>query len=160
MPEGAVRDRLALILKRLSSRCKAPEFPPHVTLVGSIVSEHEELIQKSALVAAAIQSITIRLGKIDFRDEYFQTLFVHAGPKAQLQQAYRAACRILGREAAPDFMPHLSLLYGTFPQTLKNKIIAELGGQLRVQFKVRSLCLYQTQGAVERWRQVAEFEIK
>ena len=41
-------DRLTLILRRLSARFDAPEFPPHVTLLGSCVGERRELIRQSA----------------------------------------------------------------------------------------------------------------
>ena len=54
-------------------------------------------------------------------------------------------------------MPHLSLLYGNFPQSLKEEMIAEMGPRLDVQFKVRSLHLYRTHGEPRHWRQVARF---
>jgi hypothetical protein len=57
-------------------------------------------------------------------------------------------------------MPHLSLLYGNFPRSLKEEIMMEMGPRLEVQFKVRSLHLYQTHGAPQHWRQVARFGLK
>jgi hypothetical protein len=57
-------------------------------------------------------------------------------------------------------MPHLSLLYGNFPLSLKKDIMAELGPRLDVQFKVRRLDLYHTHGDVEHWRPVASFRLK
>jgi 2'-5' RNA ligase len=160
MPEGEVCDRLTLILHRLSARFESPGFHPHVTLLGSCVGERGKMIRQSSLVAATLRPFTIRLGEIDFRDEYFRGLFVHAGPMEPIRNAYRAACRTFGRPPEPDFMPHLSLLYGNFPLSLKKDIMAELGPRLDVQFKVRRLDLYHTHGDVEHWRPVASFRLK
>jgi 2'-5' RNA ligase len=160
MLQGEALNRLTEILHRLSIHYEAPEFPPHVTLLGSCVGERDEMIRRSSLVAAALRPFTIRLGKIDFRDEYFRSLFVHAGPAEPLRNAYRAASRIFRRAPDPDFMPHLSLLYGNFPVNLKEDVMAELGPRLDVRFKVRSLHLYHTQGAVQNWQQVESFGLR
>ena len=159
MPERKVRDRLSLILHQLSVRHEAPEFPPHVTLLGSCVCGRDEMMRRSSLVARALKPFTIRLGKLDFRDEYFRCLYLHAGPAEQLRNAYRAACRIFCRTPEPDFMPHLSLLYGNFPMSVKKGLMAELGPRFDVRFKVRSLHLFQTHGDVRNWYEVAKFPI-
>ena len=157
MPAGEVRHPLTLIIRRLTARLDAPEFPPHVTLLGRCVGERSELIRQSAQVAAALRPFTIRLEHIDFRDEYFRCLFVHAVLTEPLRKAHQAACQAFGRRREPRFMPHLSLIYGNFPQSLKEGLIAEIGPRLDVQFKVRSLHLYRTHGAPRLWRQVARF---
>jgi len=160
MPGGDVRDRLSRILHRLSDRNGAPEFDPHVTLLGSCVGERIDLIQRSARVAAALPPFTIRLGEVDFRDEYFRCLFVHVELTEPLRRAYQAACLEFGRNREPAFMPHLSLLYGDFAGSIKETLIAEVGPRLDVQFKVRSLHLYRTQGEPRLWREVARFGLK
>jgi 2'-5' RNA ligase len=157
MPGGEVCDRLTLILHRLSVRLNAPEFPPHVTLLGRCVGERRELIRESALVAAALRPFAVRLEDIDFRDEYFRALFVQAAPTEPLRKAHQVACHAFDRIREPAFMPHLSLLYGNFPLRLKEGLIAELGPRLDVQFKARSLHLFRTHGAPRLWRRVARF---
>jgi len=108
-------------------------------------------------VAAALRPFAIRLEKIDFFDEYFRCLFVRAAPTEPLRNAHQAARQALGHGREPDFMPHLSLLYGNFPRSLKEGVIADMGPRLDVQFKVRSLQLYRTQGEPHLWRRVASF---
>jgi len=157
MPAGEVRHRLTLILRRLSARYSAPEFSPHVTLLGSCVGERSELIRQSGQVAATLRPFAIHLEQIDFRDEYFRCLFAHAALTQPLRKAHQAASQTFGRRREPRFMPHLSLIYGKFPQSLKEGLIAEIGPRLDVQFKVRSLHLYRTHGAPRLWRQVAKF---
>ena len=160
MPGGEVRDRLTMILRRLSARLNAPEFSTHVTLLGRCVGDRGELIRQSAQVAASLRHFAIRLEHIDFRDEYFRCLFLHAALTEPLRKAHQAACQAFGRRRDRAFMPHMSLLYGNFPQSLKEKLIAELVPRLDVQFKVRSLHLYRTHGEPRRWRSVAKFGLQ
>jgi 2'-5' RNA ligase len=160
MPEGEVCNRLTQIIHRLSIRYEAPEFPPHVTLLGSCVGERDEMIRRSSLVAAALRPFTIRLGKIDFRDEYFRCLFLHAGPMETLWNAYQVACRKFDRPPKHDFMPHLSLAYGSIPQSMKEEFVADMRTGLDDQFRVRRIHLYQTHGAVQDWRLVESFGLK
>ena len=157
VPTGDVCDRLSLILHRLSARYGAPEFSPHVTLLGRCVGPRGELIRQSGQVAAGLRPFVIRLEKVDFLDAYFRCLFVRAALTEPLRRAHRAACEASGHDREPAFMPHLSLLYGDFPQSLKEKLIAEIGPRLDVQFKVRSLHLYRTHGEPRHWRRVASF---
>jgi 2'-5' RNA ligase len=160
MPTGDVCERLKHILQRLSARYGAPEFPPHVTLLGGCVGPRRELIRQSARVAAALRPFALRLTEIDCRDEYFRCLFVHAALTEPLRKAHYVARQVFGHTREPSFMPHLSLLYGNFPRSLKEEVLAEMGARLDVQFKVRSLHLYRTHGEPRHWRRVASFGLK
>jgi 2'-5' RNA ligase len=155
-----VYDRLRRIIQRLSARYGAPQFSPHVTLLGGCVGARRELIGKSARVAAALRPFTLRLGDIGFLDEYFRCLFVHVALTEPLRRAHQAARREFGHAREPAFMPHLSLLYGNFPRSLKEQAIAEMGPRLEMQFKARSLHLWQGHGDPRNWRRVASFGLK
>lgn len=160
VPEGPAGERLAETLRRLGARYHGPAFPPHVTLVGSFSGDRADLMERSRQAAAALKPRLVRLGRLDFTDAYFRDLFVHAGPLSTLHNAHRLACEILGVKSAPDFTPHLSLLYGNHPGKLKQQITAELRGRLALQFKVRRLCLYDTSGDVENWHEVGSFKME
>jgi len=157
MPRGDVYDRLSRVLKQLSARYEAPEFSPHVTLLGGCVGPRRALIEKSERLASALRPFMIRLQEIDFLDEYYRCLFVRAGLTEPLRKAYFAASREFGQSHPPAFMPHLSLLYGDFSRDLKQGVKAEIGPRFDVQFKVRSLHLYRTHGDPRLWRRVASF---
>jgi 2'-5' RNA ligase len=160
MPSGDVCERLSYVLRQLSARYGAPEFSPHVTLLGGCVGPRGELIRRSAQVTAALRPFVLRLGEIDFRDEYFRCLFVHAALAEPLRKAHQVARQVFGRPREPSFLPHLSLLYGNFPRSLKEEIMAEMGPRLDIQFKVRSLHLYRTHGEPRHWRRVGRFALK
>ena len=160
MPRGDVYEQLARVLHNLAAQCGAPEFPPHLTLLGSIVGARREVIRKSAEIAALLHPFSIRLGAIDYLDPYFRCLFVRATPTAPLLKAHHTARTLLGRHREPCFMPHLSLLYGNFSLDFKQGLLARLGPRLDLEFKVRSLNLYSTDSEPRLWRRVETFGLK
>ena len=160
MPTGEVCDRLSGIIRELSATYGAPEFPPHVTLLGSCTGSRWEVVRKSAEVAAAIRHFGIRLGEIDFLDEYFRCLFVHAALTEPLRKAHQTAVQAFERKRESDFMPHLSLLYGELSGTVKDLLTIHLGKRVDLEFKVRKLHLFRTQGEPSKWRRVASFGLK
>jgi 2'-5' RNA ligase len=160
MPGGDVCHRLSRTIDRLSARFDAPVFPPHVTLLARCTGEVREVIRRSARLALSLRPFTIRLKAIDFRDEYFRCLFVHAALTEPLRKAHHAACWEFARRREPVFTPHLSLVYANLPPTIKEQLRGELGPQLDASFKVRSLHLYRTHGEASRWRRVAMFGFK
>ena len=160
MPRGDVCARLSRVLQQLSARYGAPEFPPHVTLLGGCVGSRRELIRITARVAADLRPFALRLEEIDFLDQYFRCLFVHAALTEPLRKAHQAARQAFGHRREPAFMPHLSLLYGNFPRSLKEEVMTEMGPRLDVQFKVRSLYLYHTHGEPRHWRRVASLGLE
>ena len=160
MPKGEECDRLSRILHRLSSRYGAPEFSPHVTLLGGCVGPRRELIRQSACAAASLRPLAIRLEEIEFLNEYFRCLFVRVALTEPLRKAHLTARQAFGRKREPAFLPHLSLLYGNYPRSLKEGVIAEMGPRLDLQFKVRSLHLYRTHGEPRHWQRVASFGLE
>jgi len=160
VPGGEAYDRLSRIIYGLGALNGAPDFCPHVTLLGRLAGPPRELASQAQRVAATLRPFMIRLEKIDFRDEYFRSLFVHAVLNEPLRNAHEAACQAMARRREPPFMPHLSLLYGNFQRCFKEEVIAELGPRLETRFKVRSLHLYRTQGDPRRWRRLASFGLK
>jgi len=160
MPRGDVCDHLSRIIQRLSARYGTPVFSPHVTLLGGCAGPLPELRRQAARVAAAFRPFAIRLEEIDFLDEYYRCLFVHAALTEPLRKAHRFARQAFGHGREPAFMPHLSLLYGNFPRSLKEALAAELGPRLGEQFRVRNLHLFRTHGEPRHWRRVASFGLK
>jgi 2'-5' RNA ligase len=157
MPGGEVCECLEAVNHWLSDRFNAPQFPPHITLLASCVGARPDMLRRSARLAATLRPFPIRLEEIDFRDEYFRCLFVHAALTEPLRKAHHAACTEFARGRDSAFMPHLSLLYGNFAPSIKEQLMREFGPRLDVQFKVRSLHLYRTQGAPDLWRPIASF---
>ena len=136
MPTGEVRQRLAGKILELSREYAGPVFEPHVTLASGIVGPAREIATKMADLARRITPFTVRLTEVDFLDEYFRCLFVRVAMTHPIMKANKAARAVFGLEKQPAFMPHLSLLYGNMPSSVKEKIATSLGRRFELEFKV------------------------
>jgi 2'-5' RNA ligase len=159
MPTGEVRQRLAGTIFDLSRECAAPTFEPHVTLAGGIVGPAREVASKMRDLARQIPPFPVRLTALDYLDEYFRCLFVRVATTRPIMTANKAAREVFCLENQPPFMPHLSLLYGDLPSSVKERIIVSLGRRFDLEFRARSLHLYLIKGAPQAWRPVARFRL-
>jgi 2'-5' RNA ligase len=157
MPTGEVCQRLAGTILDLSREYAAPAFEPHVTLASGIVGPAREAASKMADLARRIPPFTVRLTAVDGLDEYFRCLFVKVATTHPIMTANKAAREVFSLYKQPAFMPHLSLLYGHLPSSVKERIIAFLGRQFELEFKARSLHLYLTKSEPGAWRRMARF---
>ena len=157
MPSGEVRQRLAGAIFDLSREYGTPAFEPHVTLAGGIVGPASEVAGKMRDLARRIPPLTVRLTALDGLEEYFRCLFVRVAVTQPIMRANKAACEVFRLERQPAFMPHLSLLYGSLPASVKQRIIASLGRQFELEFKARSLHLYLITSEPMAWRRMARF---
>jgi 2'-5' RNA ligase len=157
MPTGEVRQRLAGAILELSREYATPAFEPHVTLAGGIVGPAREVVARMRELARRIPPFTVRLTAVDGLDEYFRCLFVRVATTHPIMTANNAAQEVFRLRRQPAFMPHLSLLYGHLPSSVKQRIVASLSRQFELEFKARSLHLYLIRGAPQAWRRVARF---
>jgi 2'-5' RNA ligase len=155
MPPGEVRQRLVGTILDLSRAYATPVFEPHVTLAGGIVGPAREVASKMKDLARRIPPFTARLTVVDGLDEYFRCLFVRLATTHPIMWANRTAREVFALPKQPAFMPHLSLLYGNLPPSVKEGIIASLSRQFELEFKVNSLHLYLIKSEPAAWRHVA-----
>jgi len=160
MPSGEVRQRLAETILDLSRQYATPAFEPHVTLAGGIVGPPQEVASKMQDLARRISPFTVRLTTVDGLDEYFRCLFVRVAKTYPIMSANEAAREVFHLAPQPAFMPHLSLLYGDLPASVKQRVIASLARPFELEFKARSLHLYLIKGAPPAWRCVARFGLR
>ena len=155
MPTGEVRERLAGTILNLSRQYATPAFEPHVTLASGITGPAGEVASKMRRLAKSVAPFTVRLTKVDGLEEYFRCLFVRVAPTHPIMSANERAREAFHLERQAGFMPHLSLLYGRLPADMKERIIALLGPQSRLDFKVSRLHLYLIKGQPAAWRRIA-----
>jgi 2'-5' RNA ligase len=160
MPEGEVRDRIAALIARLAGRFSTPTFPPHVTLLPGIEAPSEgEVLEASRALSRRLRPLEVGLQGVEGREEHFRCLFVRAASDAPLVAAHAAAARAFGREPDPEFLPHLSLVYGTLAPETKGPLAAELGSGLPGSFAATCLHVWRTEGPVGDWREVEVFPL-
>lgn len=149
---GEVRSRYAALIETLSRRHDTPRFEPHVTLLGDLRGEEQELGALTRDLARRLEPFEMRLLDAGYLDEYYRCLFVLAAHSRPLLHAHDEARRQFCRRLEPDFMPHLSLMYGLLGEEDKKKILEQIGRYFDDRFRVQELGLYAIEGTPEQWR--------
>jgi 2'-5' RNA ligase len=160
MTTGEVRHRLASKILELSRAYAGPVFAPHITLASGIVGLRQEVASKMADLARRITPFTVRLTEVDCVDEYFRCLFVRVEPTHSIRKANTVAREVFCLQKQAAFMPHLSLLYGSFPSSMKEGIVASLDQQFGLEIKARTLHLYLIKGKPQAWRCMGRFGLR
>ncbi|MBI3103721.1 2'-5' RNA ligase family protein [Candidatus Daviesbacteria bacterium] len=156
MPKGKIYKKFAGLINRLAKQYNAPPFQPHVTLLGGIEQPEEKIIRKTAQLVSGQKPFPVTFRQIDYQDYHFRALFVKAEVTKPLLSLHERAKKIFGMQNIPFYMPHLSLLYGNYPNELKEKIILEIGRDQTTRFDISSVHLVRG-GEVEDWKAIKEF---
>ncbi len=158
-PDGEVGERLARWIDTLAVRFRTERFPPHLTLLGGVEGDRDEVLQRAARAAAGLRPFTVHVDGVDGRDEHFRCLFVQALEAAPLLAAHATAARAFGREPDPAYQPHLSLLYGRLEPAHKLALAHEAGSDVDARFEARRLHLWRTEGPVREWQEIGAFDL-
>jgi 2'-5' RNA ligase len=158
MPHGDLYELLRDLIESLAQRFDAPVFEPHVTLLGGIRSDNEQvLVSNCAAIAGKTSPIVMNLTQTDMTSEYYRSLFVRIREQGELTELYRSAVEHL--EGRTEFTPHISLLYADLGRDEKADLIREIGKYWNETMTVRQMKLYDTTGQVRQWREIATFDL-
>ena len=162
IPTGETYQKLAKIISALSEKYSTPNFEPHVTLIGGgdLIGTEEEAVSKTLKLTEALKPFEIKLAKADYFNEYFKCLFIRAEKTKEVIEANDIARKHLNLKPIPDYMPHLSLMYGDINSEIKEKILADLEREFNLSFEVKSIHLFSTTGEVKDWYKIKEFPLK
>lgn len=151
-PAPAAADRFTELINELSRRLGTPRFAPHLTLSGTSAITEAEAVSRAERLAAQLAPVPIHLAGADHTDAYFRCLFLRAEKTPRLLAAHRVASTQMQQTIDADFMPHLSLVYGTVAASVKEKIIEEIDGRFPQDFLADSVSLCTIAGSPAEWR--------
>ncbi len=158
MPTGEPYDRLADVINQLSQKHGGPLFEPHVTLLGGMEGEEEEICQKTMRLAQGLRPFEVQLTKPGYQDSYFRCLYLHVQETPSLMEAQAQARIILNQQEELQFQPHLSLLYGTYPADLKEHMIESLESHAGVVFEATAVHVIKAAHSQPKdWEKLALF---
>lgn len=159
LPPEPVFDRLAQIITQISQQYSTPSFEPHVTLIGNLSLHEEEMLAATQQLANFLKPFTLQLTTTGFLNEYFRSLFINVEKTEELMEAHQKARTLFSSNREPEFVPHLSLMYGNFSWEIKEKIIAEIGKDFYIRFEVKDMyvTLCSSNIALKDWRRFAQF---
>ena len=154
-PNGDARISLTEAILELSLELGSPPFEPHVTLLANLKGTETEHLKKSKLLANTLQPFEIVLTEASYGDSYFQCLFMFVQQTPVLMRAH-ALARSIFESAETPYMPHLSLVYGSYPPAKKREIIQNLPEHLSTSFTTTNLFLIRANsGDPKDWHEVS-----
>jgi len=159
MPSGDIYDELAKINSELSREHGSPSFEPHVTLIGELIGSEEDMLHKTSELAAVIRPYRIKLTRIGYLPEFSRCLFIKVEKTDDVMEANLRAGEIFNLQKSPEYMPHLSLMYGRFSPETKEEIVRKMGREFELSFDVNSIHLFLTGYPPQNWHRVWEFPL-
>jgi 2'-5' RNA ligase len=160
MPPEPARARLAALIEDLAARLGTRPFAPHLTLLPGIEGQAEQAVLAAAeSLAARLRPLTIRLQSIEGGEEPFRCVMALAAADEPLGGAHDAAARAFGRQPDPEFLPHVSLVYGWLAPETKRALVREIGTSAALVFEASRLHVWRTEGPVQDWRVLGAFDL-
>lgn len=155
-PEGKLQEEVAAIIGSLATEFDGPMFSPHVTLLARIPVEKEEvLIEKTKQLASSLSPFEVVLGTLDMEQAYFRALYLQVESE-EIKSAHQRANELFSMQDEGQYVPHMSLLYGNYPETQKQEVASALEVPTSSSFLVNRLHLYKTEGETSNWVKIAE----
>jgi hypothetical protein len=157
----------------------APEFFPHVTLIGGIEQPKDQVLKiTEQLVSTLKQPLQIEFEKVSSGDIFHQCVYILCKASDPLNSAARAAKEAFGLDPCTPYMPHLSLVYSDMSTEHRQALAAEMqqklcpsnessGGEdeklVERGFLADSLAVWYTpveDKTLESWRAVSVFPLQ
>lgn len=156
-PTGTSKHGLHHLIQQFAAEFGGPIFDPHVTLLAELQDEDEtELIGKVAALVAGQSSFSVSLEALSMEDRYFRALYLRVQENEALAALHEKAEEIFSIQSSELYVPHLSLLYGNYPEARKLNALDTIYVPDDMTFLVDRVSLYKTEGEVGEWVKVQE----
>ncbi len=162
IPTGKIAQELDKTIEVLANTFQSPVFPAHITLLANIPADDvEDLIFKSKALASANTLFDLSFEGVGAERSFFRALYLKVVNAASLSEIYIDASKLFNvcESQVSTYTPHLSLLYGNFPEETISEIGASLPIPGSLSLTLDRLALYRTEGPAEDWCMVAEFPL-
>jgi 2'-5' RNA ligase len=110
------------------------------------------------MLANELSSFTLTLEKFKAENAYFRALYIQIQEQDKMLALHKHASNVFSMDANPAYKAHVSLLYGNYPQELKEASMKSLSMPSTRNFLVNSIHLYRTEGETSDWYRVQEFK--
>mmetsp|Transcript_12352 Transcript_12352/g.18984 ORF Transcript_12352/g.18984 Transcript_12352/m.18984 type:complete len:193 (-) Transcript_12352:242-820(-) len=166
--EGPSKDAYSAIIADTASKLDTFSYLPHVTLVAAIMTDVDDVVRRTKELAQDLAPYELELDTLGGRDAYFQCVYARLKQTPTVMQANAKARQVFPeRQSDPEYIPHLSLIYGDFTMEEKEKtLIPELKKKLAAQkdatssFRIDAIEVWSTQGDVKDWYLVETIPLK
>jgi 2'-5' RNA ligase len=159
LPEPEKETSLSQLIDRLSEEYGGPRFDPHLTLLGNLEGDEKTLIARTSQLAARLKQFTLRTKSIEYREDFYKSLFITIEASSALESARHSAENLFNHMTETVYMPHLSLIYGKQSEQKKENLSKALMEEILFEFVVDRIRLVAAFGPVDKWKSVTELEL-
>lgn len=159
MAGGSTARTAQRIIRDLARENGTISFRPHVTLLGYISGERDEIIRKASRLSSRIRKIPVRLSGVSHSGSYTMPLFFKVGKTGELVAARKHAEKEFV-SAKSRFAPHMSLMYARLPKSRRLKMLVDIKKtSFGEGFIADTLCLYARRWDGKKWTIVKSFRL-
>eukprot|EP00878_Enallax_costatus_P008373 GHUV01008752.1.p1 GENE.GHUV01008752.1~~GHUV01008752.1.p1 ORF type:complete len:214 (+),score=46.03 GHUV01008752.1:126-767(+) len=108
-PSGRVFDTLSREVAAQAAEYNAPLFEPHVTLLGGLEGDKQQVMQASQELAGKLKKFRINFLDVSQGESFHRCVYILVAKEPAIMDAGKLARQHFGLES--DYMPHASLLY-------------------------------------------------
>eukprot|EP00741_Cyanophora_paradoxa_P003281 tig00000691_g3189.t1 len=167
-PAGEVQDRLRELMGEMRDAHGGPTFAPHITWLGSIETSQKmneyDIAEKLKTICQRIPPQEIKLTAVKRQGEFFRCVLAEVDPTEPLVNAYKGIWKsFYGSLPAPEFYPHLSLLYGELSDEEKEGIVQRYASDARVvdvSFTVTTAEMWDTSHGCDKWVKITSIPLE
>lgn len=156
MPDDTSMAQLQAVIDQLGGRYQGPQFAPHVTLLGWVRGDEDELKEKTGKLAASLPTLPVTINGLAGAPYYFRCFFARLQDNDGIKHATTQAIGIFKIKPTSDFLPHISLLYGQLDRDEKKTIPEQVGDKIPRNLTLDKLRLVRMSVSVSGWETVAE----
>lgn len=117
---------LSKIVNQLSEKYEAPTFVPHLTILGDIEIDLENLKKIVDQTFRKVKPFAVNITAVKFTENFRKTLFIEFEINNTLKNLFNELSEKTDKRSITTFTPHLSLIYKIMPNNDKEKIINNL----------------------------------
>jgi len=157
VPAASQYGKYTKIINSLSKKYGTLNFDAHVTIIGTIEAEEEELVAKVKRITKGFKKMEVEILGINFTNTFYKCVFAQIKMSPQLLTLYKELETNLQYSNKSAYFPHMSLIYGDFSPEEKSNIAGQvkLGNKLLLD----KLIIVRDGPLPSDWTHVAEFEL-
>ena len=143
--------------EKVNNALNGPKFESHITLSGPMLEANNNTREVLYQISNDSLKFTIYSEGLDYKDRFFQALFIKIKEETELLTLKRQIDTSLKLKSV-EYFPHISLFYGDATSEAKDKIIKKLNSP--EELTLESISLVDVNEGISSWKVVERFPLK
>lgn len=157
IPTASQSKKYKMIINLLSNKYNTPDIELHLTVLGPLKTEENDLVNKVKMIAKKCNKLEVEILGINFSNTISQCVFAQIKMSPQLLNLYTELKTDLHDPDKSPYFPHLSLIYGDFTPAEKANIASQV--KLDNTLILDKLVIFRDGPSPNEWTKVIEFEL-